>query len=153
MVEQSVLKITNNLLSQQETRNIWNNKKYGIIKKLEKDLIGKLGEELIVDIFNSIDKNCAKRIEADRGPVDVVIYNKKCEVKTATFSLAQSFTNDFIMLDGEFDIFISLGLAPENIYVSIYNKNKIPKNIKRSGFTNRKKVVQIIFHLERNIIK
>lgn len=139
MIDNILLSLANTAYKNQEERNFWNGKKFEIIKKLEKDQIGKVGEDLVVALFNQINENSAIRVLEDHGPVDAIIYGKKCEIKTATLSLGETFTNDYIIRSNDFDCFISLGLAPENIYISIFNKRKIEWDKKGTGFTNRRK--------------
>ena len=113
-------KIIGEEYKKQEICNNWTDSNYEIINLLKNDHSGKTGEKMIsqVCIHNNIDSKYDEDINSKDGTYDIIIQNKKVEIKTARFGLSKSFQHENLRNDGS-DYYLFIDVKPQYYYITI----------------------------------
>tara|TARA_Y100000389_G_C17428866_1_gene501283 strand:+ start:242 stop:919 length:678 start_codon:yes stop_codon:yes gene_type:complete len=118
-------------------RNIWDNSDYKLIKDLESDDVGKVGEHIIAMYCNKsqipsvIDGIKTKQLGGGSG--DGTIYRKTVEIKTARQgSKNNSFQHELGEVPWKAEYMIFLDISPDKMYITIF-KNFTEEFYKNSG--------------------
>jgi len=124
--------------------NIWLGSKYEQINLLKNDESGKAGELLIKQFCkkNNIKTSYYEDIISTDGTYDIIIENKKVEIKTARVSSNGSFQHEGLRLDEYSDFYFFIDILPEYYYLTIIPSKTIKKEIKHS-------ILGIMPHLRR----
>ena len=140
----------------------WQNSIFETLNKLKNDHSGKVGELFIETLCINGDINHEYKGDtlSKDGTYDIIINNKKIEIKTAKIGIHNSFQHENIRTDG-YDYLIFLDITPSNIYITILPKFdlKIKSNIfertphLRKGSSDVYKIDFNIKILEKMIIK
>jgi len=86
---------------------------------------GSTGEEFIFELTKRlVDKN-AKYVGNIRESYDIVIFNKKIEIKTSTEDTSEHFQFNGIRFYRKYDYLLVLGISPNDIFFNIYNASDI----------------------------
>jgi len=112
-------------------KNIWKESKYKIIDELKNDSVGRIGENFIKSLFEKLEYNVIYNNDKidKNGVFDMIINDKKIEIKTARIGMSNKFQHENLRNNGS-DFYIFLDVAPNCIFFTIlkhFNLNN--KNI------------------------
>ena len=100
------------LYEKQESKNNWNGLPFGLIDNLKCDYSGKVGENYIYSLCNFLNIEniyCNDDTNTTDGVYDIIINNKKVEIKTARFGLSSSFQHESLRNGGcDYYLFVLL---------------------------------------------
>jgi hypothetical protein len=115
--------IIENLYHKQEHNNFWNNSLYKLVNLLKLDYSGNVGEIFLHEFCNkyNIPNKYFNNINSKNGTYDIIIKNKKIEIKTARLDKRKIFQHEHLRNDG-CDYYIFLDIAPNYYYVTILPK-------------------------------
>ena len=120
--------IVNSISAEQEDANIWIGSKYEKINDLKNDYVGRTGEQFL-DVFcdkHDIDHKYNKdKIEED-GTFDIMIMDKKIEVKTSRLGKTGTFQHENLRLDEDCNYYIFLDISPNKFMISVIDKENFP---------------------------
>jgi hypothetical protein len=121
--ENTMVNIINNLYNEQENKNFWNNSLYKLSNLLKNDYSGNIGEIFLAEFCKSMSINHIynKNIIAKDGVYDIIINNKKVEIKTARIGLTKTFQHENLRNDGS-DYHIMIDITPKYFYITILEK-------------------------------
>ncbi|RLA74287.1 MAG: hypothetical protein DRG11_05355 [Epsilonproteobacteria bacterium] len=116
---------------------VWKDSTYEDIKyRLSLDDRGQIGEELLADVF--IDENrfvvdYQKNITSTDKGYDIIINNKKIEVKTATITTnSGNFQHEHLQIDRDFDMIFFVDIAPNQVFLTAVKKADVIWSKKRT---------------------
>ena len=107
----------------------WIGKPLYLIKILPNSNKGDLAEAFVKEYCNALGFKAEK--EHRLGDFDVMINNKKFEVKMATEDLTGNFQFNHIRMDFDYDWLICFGVSHSDIFFEIYRKEDVV--MKRAG--------------------
>ncbi len=103
------------------------------IKRLSIDERGRIGEHFLRDIFQELNKN-VEYFDNDHGDWDIIVDNKKIEVKLATLDVNNKFQHEGIKSSKLWDLIAFVDVAPNNLYITFIHKNKFVFNNEKGTF-------------------
>ena len=102
--------------------NKWLSSKFKKIKDLSIDRRGKIGEEYVYNLFKNDDGTIYNEDIIDTSATyDIIINNKKVEIKTATIGVNNTFQHENFF--DTCDYYILLDISYNGIYICCYSKN------------------------------
>ena len=103
--------------SSQESTNFWLNSSIYKINLLKNDYSGRVGEKYIHELCAQLDiQNIYNEdLNSTDGTYDILILNKKVEIKTARIGINGSFQHDGLRNTGS-DYYLFLDIKPDCIY-------------------------------------
>ena len=113
-------KIIDDEYKKQELHNNWTGSNYDIINLLKNEHSGKTGEKMVSQlcIHNNIDSKYDEDINSKDGTYDIMIQNKKVEIKTARVGLSGSFQHENLRNGGS-DYYLFIDVTPQYYYLTI----------------------------------
>lgn len=132
---QLVKDIGQELLIQQESITSWNSSPFHSINKLKPDYSGKIGELFMNRLCQKnqlLCSNYCEDINSKDGTYDIIINNKKIEIKTARLGKHGSFQHENLHLDG-YDSLIFMDITPYYYYITILPKFDLESKCKILG--------------------
>ncbi|TSC95221.1 MAG: hypothetical protein CEN87_233 [Parcubacteria group bacterium Licking1014_1] len=148
-IEKIVSKIISDLIKNRDhQKDNWNeHSKYLLIKNLNNDETGEVGELLLQDIFtrNGHKVEYEKAVTSEDKDWDIIIDDIKIEVKTATIGrTAKTFQHEKFFKNRNYDAFIFFDFTPNELYVTIGRKKdivwkKLTKRMVNGVFTSEYK--------------
>lgn len=107
----------------QQKANIWGGSIFESIDKLKIDHSGKVGEKFLKSLCEEckIDFTYHEDINSTDGTYDLIINNKKVELKTARQSNSGAFQHEGLRNSG-CDYYIFLDIKPNSYYITILKK-------------------------------
>lgn len=102
----------------------WIDSKFGHIKYLGNTSKGQIGESFILQYCKELGFTVSD--EGNRlGTHDILINDKKVEIKTATEDVTGSFQFNHLRLDYQYEFVVCLGISPNKILFGIYTKSDL----------------------------
>jgi hypothetical protein len=114
-------KIIKNEYEKQENNNCWLNSKYDLINMLKNDYSGRVGERYINEICkitNIPNIYNDDKISKDGGTYDMIINEKKIEIKTARYGLSKSFQHESLRNNSS-DFYLFMDVKPNYFYLTV----------------------------------
>jgi hypothetical protein len=109
----------------QESGSHWYDSTFEKIDKLKNDHSGKCGEKLIRDLCK--ENNIAHVYEEDiidsEGHYDIIINNKRVEIKTARLGKQGAFQHENLKNDGN-DYYMFVDVVPNGFYITVMDSQK-----------------------------
>ena len=113
-------KIVKNEYKNQAQKNLWDNTNFELVNLLKNDYSGRVGEKYIHELCNNInilnvynnDKICKG------GTYDIIIKDKKIEIKTARYGLSESFQHESLRNKSS-DYYLFVDIKPSYFYITI----------------------------------
>lgn len=120
----SLQQIVKDLFESQEKNNPWHGSKFEIFDKLKNDTSGKAGERFVKQICDetNVSFSYEEDINAKDGTYDIIILDKKVEIKTARIGVKNDFQHESLRCRG-YDYIIFLDICPNYYYLSIVDIN------------------------------
>lgn len=111
--------------------NQWKKSIFEKINKLKNDYVGKVGELLVFELCKLTEINCEYKedINSIDGTYDIIINEKKIEVKTARCGLLGSFQHENLRNDG-CDYYMFVDIMPNHYYITILPKFDLKQKCK-----------------------
>jgi hypothetical protein len=140
----SLQQIAKDLFESQEKNNPWHGSKFEIFDKLKNDTSGKAGERFVKQICDetNISFSYEEDINAKDGTYDIIILDKKVEIKTARIGVENNFQHESLRCRG-YDYIIFLDICPNYYYLSIVDINSF------GNFKVRHPIFEIKPHLRK----
>lgn len=113
-----------NILAKSESYKIWSNKYFSNIKKLSSTERGELAERFVELSLNSLNFT-VKRAKNKKDSFDIMVNNKKVEIKQATLDVNKCFQFNGIRYHRDYDFLFVLGVSPTDIFFNIYTAEDI----------------------------
>ena len=112
-----------NLLIKQNASNTWTNSVFRDINELKPDHAGKVGELFTLQLCNSADVACDynENINSKDGTYDILILDKKVEIKTARIGIHGGFQHETLKADG-YDYLLFVDITPDAFYLTVLPK-------------------------------
>ena len=151
-------RIIKNEYEKQENTNLWLNSPYNLINNLKNDYSGRVGERYINEICKIADiPNIYKNDEISKGGTyDIIINNKKVEIKTARYGLSKSFQHESLRNNSS-DFYLFMDIKPSYFYLTVlpsFNLKEKCKIIERTPHCRKGTTDVYKFDFgEKNIIK
>lgn len=123
------------LLIQQEMITSWDSAPFDSINKLKADHSGKVGELFMHKLCQQSENLCSHYCEDQNskdGTYDIIINDKKIEIKTARLGKQGSFQHENLHLDG-YDDLIFMDITPHYYYITILPKFDLDSKCKILG--------------------
>ncbi|RLA06618.1 MAG: hypothetical protein DRQ51_08860 [Gammaproteobacteria bacterium] len=142
-VEKTIIGKVNEMLSRKKKQKfVWNDSIYEDLKiYLSIDERGQLGEEIIYDICKDIS---GLNIEYDSSVTDnekgydIIINNKKVEVKTATITSGSGmFQHEHLEAQRDYDYILFLDIAPNEVFLTLTKKQDVMWRRKKGDPANK----------------
>lgn len=130
-------KIIKNEYENQENKNCWLNSRYNLINMLKNDYSGSVGERYINEICkitNIPNIYNDDKISKDGGTYDMIINEKKIEIKTARYGLSKSFQHESLRNNSS-DFYLFMDIKPNYFYLTVlpsFNLSEKCKIIERT---------------------
>lgn len=108
----------------QEEKNNWNNTSFELINNLKCDHSGRVGEKYIYELCNFLNIDNVyydDDTSTKDGVYDIIINNRKIEVKTARFGINKSFQHENLRNNG-CDYYLFIDILQEYFYITILPK-------------------------------
>lgn len=104
----------------------WAGARFGNIKVISNTLVGEVGQMFMENLCKEINIPYSFPLRDDgsrqkRGPWDIMIMNKKYELKTATEDVNGNFQFNHIRYHRQYDGLICLGISPDRIRFSVWS--------------------------------
>lgn len=101
----------------------WKDSPLGCLDKLKNDCSGKVGELLIAELCKNGDIPYSYKcdINSTDGTYDIMIKDKKVEIKTAKLGKQKGFQHESLRSDG-YDYLLFLDVCPTYYYITIMQK-------------------------------
>ena len=123
------------------SQNRWLGSEFEPIVRLSNDERGKFGEELINSIATKTNLPVVfegdSNINNQDGVFDILINNKRCEVKLATLDVNNSFQHENLYADSVWDYVIFVDVVQDGIYFTVMSYDEFNVN-ERHPIFNRK---------------
>ncbi|QNM93642.1 hypothetical protein H9M94_03550 [Mycoplasma sp. Pen4] len=129
------------LIRTEVSQNIWEKDDlFYEMKLLSIDQRGRVGEHFLRDVFQELNMN-VEYINNAHGDFDLIVNNKRIEIKTATLDTNQKFQHEGIKDSDKWDAVAFLDIAPNQIYLTIIPKVSFRFNvsyINKNGVESKK---------------
>ena len=104
----------------QECKNYWSNSNFSLIDSLKNDYSGRVGEKYIKQICDEVNITNLYLDDkiASGGTFDILINEKKVEIKTARYGLSGSFQHESLRNKSS-DYYLFTDIKPDYFYITI----------------------------------
>lgn len=106
-----------------QLKNVWSNSLYKNIDLLKCDTLGKIGELFIYNFCKKHDimNDYKKDIISKDGIYDIIIKNKRIEIKTARYGMSKTFQHESLRNEG-CDFYMFIDIKPTSFFITILPK-------------------------------
>ena len=113
-------KLGDDIYSQEQKECFWKNSPLESLNKLKNDCSGKVGELFIEMICKNSSVQCSYNgdINSKDGTYDIIINDKKVEIKTAKLGKHKGFQHESLRSNG-YDYLLFLDITPSSFYITI----------------------------------
>ncbi len=132
---ENLKKFVQEMINKELSKNkVWDpNDQFYKFRNLSIDQRGRVGEHLLRDVF----KNAGHKVNYKdnvHGDWDIEIDEVKIEVKTASLDVNRKFQHEGIKSNKAWDMIALIDIAPNDIYINFFNKNRFEFNEKNGVF-------------------
>ena len=120
-----MLSVLEEQINRQTENSLWGDSDFKLAELLKNDYSGKAGEVYIARLCDQLgieNLYVEDEINQNDGTYDIVINNKRVEIKTARLGTSGSWQHESLRDYGS-DYFLFLDIAPDGLYLSIFESN------------------------------